>query len=394
MDDDEDDHGYAEFIGFRTTAGTANERLVQLGFGDASLVSLYHASYQTLQSAAADTLDYAVESGYEEIDPVELPDRVQGYLGWGAPPEGQRDLDVFRDWVTSHRAAAGPARTVWEYIDAWYSAVQRTTWQTAPAVLRWLAFFEEDNYLENPEIVETCFFTVLMGIVSSKDDVTLDLADIIGSYFAGETEQEWCDEAIRLLAELPVNLALKVSRYQDFFRSITESEPWARERYTKLQLGSELQALPKAVSAHEKGTSFERIVEFVFGSEPGFEVASRRYDLGDEEIDLVLRNNVQRPFWIALHSPHIFIECKNWSRPVGSSEYRDFQGKLENQGALVQVGLFFAASGFTSEFQNAALRASRSAVTIVTATLHDIERYATGNERLTAWLEDLISRSL
>ena len=61
---------------------------------------------------------------------------------------------------------------------------------------------------------------------------------------------------------------------------------------------------------HEWKADAERIAVAAMST---FQVASKRVSAGDEEIDLVCKNSVNRPCWLTLHSPLCFVECKNWS---------------------------------------------------------------------------------
>lgn len=88
------------------------------------------------------------------------------------------------------------------------------------------------------------------------------------------------------------------------------------------------------------------------------------------------------------------MECKNWSRPVGSSEARDFEGKLQNHGPLVKLGIFVAFSSVTSEFITEVKRASRADYTLTIITEADISRFLDGGQGVVEWLEERISRPL
>ena len=87
----------------------------------------------------------------------------------------------------------------------------------------------------------------------------------------------------------------------------------------------------------------------LFSISPQLQVVQRTYSTGDEEIDLIVKNNVSRPFWQSLASPLIFVECKNWIARVGAPEVRNFEGKLQNHTPMTRVGMLVAPGGFTSE---------------------------------------------
>jgi hypothetical protein len=65
---------------------------------------------------------------------------------------------------------------------------------------------------------------------------------------------------------------------------------------------------------------------------------------GIEEIDLQIRNYNREHVWADFEGM-IFVECKNWSKPVGSDEIDHFVGKLERNG--LNSGILIAVKGVT-----------------------------------------------
>lgn len=55
---------------------------------------------------------------------------------------------------------------------------------------------------------------------------------------------------------------------------------------------------------------------------------------------------------------YILVECKNWSKPVGVGELRNFLHKVERKYNRCRLGLFVAPCGFSEPLQ-AELRAER-----------------------------------
>jgi restriction endonuclease Mrr len=130
----------------------------------------------------------------------------------------------------------------------------------------------------------------------------------------------------------------------------------------------------------------------IISAPPGLEVSSTRYSTGGEEIDLVLKNNVDRPFWSALDSPLIFVECKNWSSSVGAAELRDFEMKLLNHGPLARVGFFVAPGGFTEGARTELRRGGRSDHTVVLIDGDALNQYVDSGMPTVEWLERLIAQ--
>jgi restriction endonuclease Mrr len=164
-----------------------------------------------------------------------------------------------------------------------------------------------------------------------------------------------------------------------------------RRRLARAKAASSFEALPRARTPDEKGRVLESLLAALFSGERELEIAERRYSTGDEEIDLIVKNNVDRPFWHALDSPLIFIECKNWSTPVGAAEIRDFEGKMTNHAPLCRVALFVAARGFTSDAFTQLVRASRDHV-LVLVDLGQVGEFIRSGKTLIAWLKELIVR--
>jgi hypothetical protein len=90
----------------------------------------------------------------------------------------------------------------------------------------------------------------------------------------------------------------------------------------------------------------------------------------------------------------ILVECKNWSRAIGSSEARDFEIKLQNHRPLVKVGIFVAYGGVTREFMTELKRAGRSDYHLAVVTADHIARFLAGGTGVVEWLEAEISRPI
>src|SRR5262249_2591072 len=153
-----------------------------------------------------------------------------------------------------------------------------------------------------------------------------------------------------------------------------------------------LTACDQAATANAKGIALEDLMDAMFGSEDGLAVAGRRVSTDDEEMDLVLMNNVNRPFWLALNSPLLFVECRNWTKRVATKDVRDFEIKLQNHGVLVKVGVFVSINGFTSEVASELKRMSRSNYHVVMIERNDIVAYLNSNDGVIAWLEKCVCK--
>lgn len=96
-----------------------------------------------------------------------------------------------------------------------------------------------------------------------------------------------------------------------------------------------------------RGRAFEILCCYLLGSVPGLRVVGRdEVDLFEsEEIDLMVTNDHNPDGLWFLNPRFILVECKNWSRPVGSQEVAWFDRKLHDRH--IDFGILVAANGIT-----------------------------------------------
>lgn len=253
-----------------------------------------------------------------------------------------------------------------------------------PWVSKVSMLFEDSYSYEYPEVVTLMLVRLALESVSKDSNVTLELGDII-DFKQGAQAQE---EQVRSLhTELAYALVRKVNLYNHAFQNLFRNEKQIREQYIKAECRDLLSRCEVSTSAAERGRLFEKLTELVFTANRYFDLVDKRVSTGDEEIDLVVKNNVDSPFWNALQSPLFFIECKNWSTSVGAKELRDFEGKLRNHARLVKVGFFVSMNGFTREVANELKRGSREEQHVVLIERADLTEYVASPLEFFAWLE-------
>jgi len=96
----------------------------------------------------------------------------------------------------------------------------------------------------------------------------------------------------------------------------------------------------------EKGRALEDLVCYLFGQVPGIAITQRNEmnAFDTEEIDVALWNDKDAmgfPFLPDI----VIVECKNWSKAVGSGEVNWFDTKLRNRG--LEFGVLVATNGIT-----------------------------------------------
>lgn len=103
-----------------------------------------------------------------------------------------------------------------------------------------------------------------------------------------------------------------------------------------------------ASSTAEQGHALEDLICYVFTQVPGISI-TRRNEFNvfqTEEIDIALWNDATADGLFFL--PNILlVECKNWSKSVGSSEVSWFDTKLRNRG--LNYGILIATNGITGD---------------------------------------------
>ncbi|WP_436924913.1 restriction endonuclease [Halosimplex amylolyticum] len=113
-----------------------------------------------------------------------------------------------------------------------------------------------------------------------------------------------------------------------------------------------LAAVDRAESTTEKGETFEEFANFLFGGIPFLNVRSDRLDTKTGEIDLVVEyTGTTEKTIFDEYSRFILVECKNWSKSVGTAQVRNFKGKMDK--SQVDIGIIFARrrlSGDNSEY--------------------------------------------
>ena len=242
--------------------------------------------------------------------------------------------------------------------------------------------FEWERMAEFNEILSVLDLKFLLESHSETTVVNLDLSDIVDD----DHELQHFHE------ESSMRLIRKLNLYNNFFFSIAQKEKIVRDIFFRDQIENSISVVDNRNSSNEdKGKALEKLMDTLFSSVEGLKVIDRRLNTGDEEIDILLKNNLGKPFWTAFGSPFIFIECKNWSKKVGAPEIRDFEGKLLNHSNVTKIGVFISYNGFTSEANTHIKRMSRGTQHLVFVTGENLRTLANQEKDVLEWLEELFS---
>ncbi len=112
-----------------------------------------------------------------------------------------------------------------------------------------------------------------------------------------------------------------------------------------------LAAADQAGTHDARGKALEDLACYLFGRIPGVSITERNAlnAFATEEIDVALWNE-QDPAGLKSFNAVILVECKAWSKPVGSEQVAWFLKKLENRG--LDFGLLLAMAGVTGDAQD------------------------------------------
>lgn len=145
----------------------------------------------------------------------------------------------------------------------------------------------------------------------------------------------------RLIQELV--RVLEPNEIEDILRELPEIKNLAQRKkdvsakYNQAQVSDDL---------NKKGELLESVVRNIIELVPELKVTGSDINNGIEEIDLQVRNHNREHVWGDFEGM-IFIECKNWSKPVGREEIDSFKAKLLRSG--IHAGIFVATHGITGK---------------------------------------------
>jgi CheY-like chemotaxis protein len=137
---------------------------------------------------------------------------------------------------------------------------------------------------------------------------------------------------------------------------------------------------------NRRGLLLERLVALLLKSVPGFDRLDMRIRNEAEEIDVLVQNGSADPFW-QKESPYILIECKHWSKHVGTKELRDLWGKMEGRYARCRLAFFIAPGGFADTVRSLQLRKAENDMLVVLISPGDLDELIRRKDRSEALKE-------
>lgn len=110
----------------------------------------------------------------------------------------------------------------------------------------------------------------------------------------------------------------------------------------------------------KKGKKYEDFIAILFRSMGFKEVMKRERDMSLNEIDLIIRNDIEDTF-LSKFGKYILVECKNKpNSKTDKNDYIIFHSKLENTSNLSELGFLFTTSSVTRNTYIEAARNSKS----------------------------------
>lgn len=106
-----------------------------------------------------------------------------------------------------------------------------------------------------------------------------------------------------------------------------------------------------------KGSRFEDFISLLFQSIGFSEIVKRTRDKSLNEVDLIVRNEIDDPFLIKF-GKYILIECKNHLDTIDKNDFILFKSKLTATNGLAELGFFITTSSFKRTAYLEALRSS------------------------------------
>ncbi|MCT2224092.1 restriction endonuclease [Microbacterium paraoxydans] len=250
------------------------------------------------------------------------------------------------------------------------------------------SLFREARLVAWP-ILMTVFLTHLPhdAPVSYSLSGGMDEFDIVDKASAQIFVDKWWSGTGEAVADYARNLGVLFGVLADYEGRLGP-QYWFGQGVAALDHLEALNADRSASTNKQRGDALERLVEALFNAEgPDLLVAEKNFRTEEEEIDLVLRSNLPDPFWLAQKSPYWFVECKNWSNPVGVEELRVFESKIHDRRSTVRVGVFVSTQGFYGTAVDRLKTAQTKDIGLIYAiTLEDIRGLLDRRQSLSDWL--------
>ncbi|MGB3717320.1 MAG: restriction endonuclease [Candidatus Promineifilaceae bacterium] len=253
-------------------------------------------------------------------------------------------------------------------------------------------FFDDPRRTSGLSDFDDLYYLILPMFASDSDfAVELDLTEIIDS--AQELSH---DDAALMIGVDRIRLRLRSKEANEVFQGISgillataENQAIRLKTLEIIGVAESVQVeIEEILTAKEKGDFLEDLVGRLFNEEEGFVVDSKVKSSSDE-IDLVVVNKVNDPFWISLHTPFILIECRNWKDKTEPKHIRDFEGKILDRKHYCKLGVFIATGGYKKGCFDAVAKMSRENYKILLIDNTALRKRTVEGMSTANWLEKM-----
>lgn len=136
---------------------------------------------------------------------------------------------------------------------------------------------------------------------------------------------------------------------------------------------------------YKKGEKFEHFISLIFQSIGFNQVLKRVKDKSLNEIDLIIRNDIDDSF-LSKFGKYILVECKNKPEDkVDKNDFIVFNTKLKNTNGLSELGIIATTGYITRNTYLEAIRESGNTHKILFLSNPEIERLIKSDDKLSAF---------
>jgi len=164
------------------------------------------------------------------------------------------------------------------------------------------------------------------------------------------------------------------------------------DEFPYVELLNEFSIVKQETNPQKKGKGFEEFLKKFFNQINGLEVMDTK-QASDEQIDLIIKNNINRPFWISLGSSLFIGEAKHTTSLTKTEAIKKVIGTLDFHKNISKIGIFISMEGFTKEKDEVLKRVGGGDKIISCISGLEIEEFLTIKTDPLDWLEDKIIQS-
>lgn len=287
----------------------------------------------------------------------------------------QKSIDV-SDWAFREPIYLSIYKTIYELINLPSEKINKTEIKKGLKIAKFLSW----QYNISSEKIVSENLDLLVNAVFEKDNVS----------------------AIEYLKNIEVEISEIKSETKELIQQIIPTVGWEKaksieptENFRKPLDKTELKGIWEKCKTEKnkqkKGKLLEEFIVKLFVTIENFVLFKKNLNTANEELDIVFRNNIERPFWISLNSSHIFFECKNWSGKIQARIVRELETKLTNHSNLTRIGIFVAIMGYESGCFVEQMRCGRGNNIIVLISGEDIDNFLKSSQDTIEWMDKFIS---